>query len=359
MAVMGDSISAGSGVSGGSPNWVAQLNSTFPGAITFHNDAVGGATSSTVVSGQLPAVVTLAENHQIADSVLMIGGNDAASTAGLEIAEGGSPTSFINTYVSNVEDVINSMATAGPTVAQVFANMPDVTVTPEVQQVAASAGISADGLQLLSAAIGQANAQADAYALSRNVPVVDLYTASQVITAAIPITLAGHSFTTAFAPDNFHPAPFLQGLLGNMVDMAFNQAFGQTLPLLSDQQIVHNVGFTPAGSTSFYNVQPFVLVPLPGDATGDGIVNGQDLSLMASHWLSTGTNVSGDANHDGIVNGQDMALAASNWLQAAAWYSGASGSAANVPEPSTLVLAALAGLALLGYRCGRAQRSRV
>ena len=32
MAIMGDSISAGSGVTGGSPNWVAQLSSTFPGA---------------------------------------------------------------------------------------------------------------------------------------------------------------------------------------------------------------------------------------------------------------------------------------------------------------------------------------
>ena len=206
MAVMGDSISAGSGVSGGSPNWVAQLTSTFPGAISFQNKAVGGATSTTVVSGQLSSVVTLATNHQIDDSALIIGGNDAASTAGLAIAEGGSPTAFINTYVTNVETVINSVAAAGPTVSQVFGNMPDVTVTPEVQQVAASAGIDAAGLQLLGAAIGQANAQADAYALAHDVPVVDLYSASQQISSAIPITLAGHTFTTAFAPDNFHPA---------------------------------------------------------------------------------------------------------------------------------------------------------
>jgi hypothetical protein len=72
MAVLGDSISAGSGVSGGSPNWVAQLIPT--GAITFQNKAVGGATSSTVVSGQLASVVTLAQNHQIDDSTLIIGG---------------------------------------------------------------------------------------------------------------------------------------------------------------------------------------------------------------------------------------------------------------------------------------------
>ena len=122
MAVMGDSIRAGSGVLGGSPNWVAQLTSTFPGAISFQNKAVGGATSTTVVSGQLSSVVTLATNHQIDDSALIIGGNDAASTAGLAIAEGGSPTAFINTYVTNVETVINSVAAAGPTVSQVFGN---------------------------------------------------------------------------------------------------------------------------------------------------------------------------------------------------------------------------------------------
>ena len=272
MAVMGDSISAGSGVSGGSPNWVAQLKSTYPSAITFTNDAVGGATSTSVIStkisslgnvSQLTAVVSLATNHQIDDSVIIIGGNDAASLTGLNIAGGADPTSFINTYVNNIKTIINSVAAAGPNVHQVFGNMPDVTVTPEVQLEAQQAGIDAAGLQLLSNAIAQANAQADAYALAHNVPVIDLYTASHVIPSAVPFTLAGHTFTTAFAPDNFHPAPFLQGLLANMVNLAFNEKFGQNLPMLSDQQIVHNVGFTPAGATSYFNVQPFVLVPEP------------------------------------------------------------------------------------------------
>ena len=263
MAVMGDSISAGSGVSGGSPNWVAQLSSTFSSAITFQNKAVGGATSSTVISGQLSQVESLASNHQIDDSTLIIGGNDATSTAAIEVALGGDPTSFINSYVNNIKTIINGIATANPSVHQVFGNMPDVTVTPEVQSVAASSNIPPAGLQLLSAAIGQADAQADAYALAHNVAVVNLYKASQVITDAIPITLAGHQFTTAFAPDGFHPAPFLQGLLANMVNLAYNEKFHQSLPQLSDQQIVHNVGSTPTGSTSFFNVQPYVIVPEP------------------------------------------------------------------------------------------------
>ncbi len=114
----------------------------------------------------------------------------------------------------------------------------------------------------MSTAIGQADAEADAYALAHHVAVVNVYTASQAIPAAIPITLAGHTFTTAFdADDGFHPAPFTQGLIANMVDLAYNEAFGQSLPVLSDQEIVQNVGFTPTGGTTYYDVQPFILLP--------------------------------------------------------------------------------------------------
>ena len=56
---------------------------------------------------------------------------------------------------------------------------------------------------------------------------------------------------------------FLQGLLANMVDTAFNQAFGQSLPILSDQKIVTNAHFTPNAGTTFFNVQPFILLPVP------------------------------------------------------------------------------------------------
>jgi hypothetical protein len=76
-----------------------------------------------------------------------------------------------------------------------------------------------------------------------------------------------YTSTTAFAPDQFHPAPFLQGLLANLVDTAYNQGFHQTLPILSDQQIVTNSGFTPNTATTFFNVQPFVLLPVPEPAT--------------------------------------------------------------------------------------------
>jgi hypothetical protein len=84
------------------------------------------------------------------------------------------------------------------------------------------------------------------------------------------------------------------------------------------------------------------LASLTGDVNGDGIVNGQDLALVSSNWLHTGSGVTGDVNHDGIVNGQDLALVSSNWLHTSG--AGALVTTSGVPEPSSFALLAL-GLA--------------
>ncbi len=52
---------------------------------------------------------------------------------------------------------------------------------------------------------------------------------------------------------------------------------------------------------------------LPGDANQDGVVNGLDVSQVASHWLQSG-DVAGDTNGDDVVNGLDIAAVASHWL---------------------------------------------
>ena len=88
-----------------------------------------------------------------------------------------------------------------------------------------------------------------------------------------------------------------------------------------------------------------------GDANNDGIVNGQDIALIASHWLHIGSNVGGDVNGDGIVNGQDIAVIASHWLDT--YGSGAGGGSA-VPEPSSIALLAIGAIGLAAIRHARA-----
>ena len=97
--------------------------------------------------------------------------------------------------------------------------MPDVTVTPEVQTVAAQGGIDAAGLHLLSVAIAQANAQADAYAFAHNVPVIDLYSASQYDRRRIfRSPLPGHTFTTRICDRRFSSRTVFAGLASEYGD---------------------------------------------------------------------------------------------------------------------------------------------
>ena len=85
-----------------------------------------------------------------------------------------------------------------------------------------------------------------------------------------------------------------------------------------------------------------------GDLNGDGVVNGLDISLISSYWLRVGQGLPADANGDGVVNGLAIALVSSNWLQTAV--SGAGSGTTSVPEPSSIILAAVGVVALLACR---------
>ena len=52
-----------------------------------------------------------------------------------------------------------------------------------------------------------------------------------------------------------------------------------------------------------------------GDATGDKVVNFEDLNLLASRWLKTPEYTGLDANNDNIINFVDFARFAKNWSQ--------------------------------------------
>ena len=257
MAVMGDSLNLLTPTY--DTSWVVQLQNA--GAITAHDLAVDGAASSSVVSGQLPSAVSLAQNSQITDSVLIVGANDVADDS--SIFFGGNATPLFNSIVANLETVTNSVATANPGVHQVIANIPDITVTAAVLQFAAADGVTAAELAAVRNDIAAANVQIDAYALARGIPVLDLFKAADVLIPMYPWTFGGHTFSTIFASNGFDIQTQPEGLLSNMVATAFDERYGQNLPIFSDQQIVTTSGFTPNSATTFYNVQPFVILPEP------------------------------------------------------------------------------------------------
>lgn len=140
------------------------------------------------------------------------------------------------------------------------------------------------------------------------------------------------------------PTPDLEFALGNSLVMPPIGSAG-------DADLAGSYGLSDGGEAQLqfglpiYALSTPITVPmlttLIGDVNGDHIVNAQDLALVSSSWLATGTNAA-DVNSDGIVNSQDLALVSSNWLA-----TDSPAASAAVPEPSTLILAALGGLALL------------
>src|SRR5262249_42634625 len=88
----------------------------------------------------------------------------------------------------------------------------------------------------------------------------------------------------------------------------------------------------------------FVAIAHLGDTNRDGIVNIQDISIVANNWQQSRNNwARGDVNRDGIVNIQDFSIVANNGQQTGSFLQTASEMGGlppptEAPEPASLVV---------------------
>ena len=97
-----------------------------------------------------------------------------------------------------------------------------------------------------------------------------------------------------------------------------------------------------------------VMFTLLGDANLDGVVNSEDFTPFSQHLGQSGSWDQGDFNYDGTVNAEDFTLFSHNVGQSATLAGGAVQSdglsLANVPEPMSAGMIAMAGLGILRRR---------
>lgn len=257
LGILGDSLSAGIGGFGQYPNWHTQIANTGQINVT-HNLAENGADSFDVLGWQLGTMEAAIAGGSVDLVTLMIGGNDPALFYSDLLT--GNTTGFVNTVSSNINTTLSRLDGAG-TAPIVWANIPDITVTPIVQEQLAPFGATA--FATARNAISQVNQISQEFALSHGIPVVDLYSMSQNILTA-PFQIAGVTESNFFTNDTFHPDPLAHGLMGNAIIEAFNRGYGEEFAPISDQQLALNAGFSPeSGDATFFDVSNYVISPNP------------------------------------------------------------------------------------------------
>ena len=154
-----------------------------------------------------------------------------------------------------------------------------------------------------------------------NIELLDVATLTNIA------TLEGHTsnvLSIAYSPDG---ATLASGSYDSTIRL-WNVATRRNIATFNGEGDIQSVAFSPDGTilassaedgtVNLWDVGSILTpetesanetVPLPADVNEDGIVNIQDLVLVASSFGQTGENAA-DVNGDGIVNVQDLVLVA-------------------------------------------------
>ena len=78
-------------------------------------------------------------------------------------------------------------------------------------------------------------------------------------------------------------------------------------------------------------------IVIPGDATGDNLVNVADLGVLGANYKMSGGWLQGDFSGDGFINVADLGVLGAHWKE-------------HLPEPATFALLAVGAVALIRQR---------
>jgi phospholipase/lecithinase/hemolysin len=267
-------------------NWVEQLASSrhvsfgsfsknvhgqsgHPG---YANDwAVSGATSSDLVSNQLPALAGQVAKGQVKYAAVLIGDNDfgqfLAQAPGLASDQAALLSKLVQveqTAQTNFDTTVQTLLQASPSAKLVVATIADIASTSAVQAQLAPLGTQGQDLaQMVSQAIGAYNQHIRSVAASSNrIALADLAAVDsslaqstsplQVGGVTVKMTQTGDDYHNFLLADGVHPGTLAQGLIANTIVGALNSTFQAGIHPLTSAQLVRvaqradGAGVTPS-----------------------------------------------------------------------------------------------------------------
>ncbi len=330
-------------------NWLEQLaehrNVNFGAFSTTSWDSIRGpgyqynwaAGSGANYTGQVAGLSSQIASGQVNTAVVM-GAIGASTDPGDPKTgdPGGDPTSFFNylyglyngtltgsalsavlaANVASRTDTLDALQAAGQQsssgVNLVTANYANFAIVPQFRQALPDPA----GRQKIVDADTQLNAQVDAAASARGVPVLDVFGLGQYIdqltSSGQSLVIGGYAMDmtdytpssqefagTPIVPKDFwadeqHVGGVGQGLIANMFITAVDEAYGANIPLFSDQEILQNAGITPppTAAPTYFDVSQWVIFPTPtltglsANTASEGS-NSFTLTVNGSNFLSS------------------------------------------------------------------------
>lgn len=273
VGAMGDSLTAGSSAS----KWPGILQThrgvDFGGAGLPYNNAVGGATTASLLSqGQHTATAADVAAGDVDVPILWIGGNDlralAPSIADGSLA-GGALTLVLLGGVANIETAMDAVLAPGPDGVLVGA-VPPVEVTPQAMGLFGPAELA-----LIAAAVDEANALLLPEIQSRGQPFVDFVALMRDVLSGGGLVVGGVAIDPGngggdphfFFQDGIHPSVTGHAIIANVYLAALNVAFGPARTLLTDLEILTIAGiageYTGETFSAAYDLTDYVVLPPP------------------------------------------------------------------------------------------------
>ncbi len=256
-----------------------------------YNRAVGGATTTSLLSGgQHTQVRDIVQAGNADVAFLFIGGNDFGPSV-LNLATGAlDKNTWAAGMVSRMMTATDTVLTANPE-GMIIAGLPDMTLVPAAQAYVPL--LPPEALQNVLDAINLVNTQLKAEALARDLVFLDTAQAMRDMNAA-PLVVGGvtiqtvgsSSNATYFFQDGLHPAVVGNGIFANLMITAINEGFDQNIALIPDQLMLQRAGLSAqyTGQTSNLDYASYVYM--------NAVPEPSSLALLAAGLLAI-TRVAG------------------------------------------------------------------